>query len=454
MRQKFPIWFVKVLRIGITAILVVAPFYLTLSIWAYQFIKHLDLLKIWEEVGLSVITIVIIGFLTTHRVLAWRLLKNRLTVLLLLYALLIVGIGTYDLLSGQVSNSAVIYGWLTDLRPIAIFWLALLTVEISQLAGIKRFAWRKVLMIPAVIAILFGFLQATVLPNNFLSHFGYGPTTTLPYQTVDNQPSLVRVQSTMRGPDPFGAYIMVILLFVVGWYLVEKKSRPRLYLLGFGLLSLYVMYKTYSRSAELAFIISLIFLLVIKADRRYLRRHLVAIGSALVAAGAVLAIALAHHNYLAQNVLLHTSNRSTSAVSSNAQRAAAEKQGVKDIIHHPLGTGVGSAGPASRRNAKGPARIAENYFLQIGQELGIVGLVMFIVINIFIGHELWRRRSEELSSSLLAALVGLTIVCMFYHTWTDETLAYIWWGLAGIALAPAILTDRHKLKNGKNPQTT
>jgi hypothetical protein len=53
------------------------------------------------------------------------------------------------------------------------------------------------------------------------------------------------------------------------------------------------------------------------------------------------------------------------------------------------------------------------------------------------------RRRELLSQILFASLIGITFINFLSHAWTDDTLAYLWWGLAGIALAP-IITDRQK----------
>jgi O-antigen ligase len=105
---------------------------------------------------------------------------------------------------------------------------------------------------------------------------------------------------------------------------------------------------------------------------------------------------------------------------------------------------VGSAGPASFRNTDGVPKIAENYYLQLGQEVGVLGMALFIAINILVGVELWKLRTQTLSRILLASLVGITFINLVSHAWTDDTISYVWWGLAGIALSPVILKSRHK----------
>jgi hypothetical protein len=145
---------------------------------------------------------------------------------------------------------------------------------------------------------------------------------------------------------------------------------------------------------------------------------------------------------------LHTENGSSAPESSNYGHRAALERAVKDVAHHPLGSGVGTAGPQSVYNKDLP-RIAENYYLQIGQEIGIAGMILFIAIITLVLMELYHRKDDPMALALFASLLGLSMVGLLSHVWTDDTLAYIWWGLAGISLSPVILTDRHKLKNGK-----
>ncbi len=107
-----------------------------------------------------------------------------------------------------------------------------------------------------------------------------------------------------------------------------------------------------------------------------------------------------------------------------------------DVLSEPLGRGIGTAGPASVYNRPaGETRIADNYFVQITQEMGWAGLILFMSIYALVAKGLWLRRKDNLALALLVSLIGLSAVNLFSHAWTDDTLAYIWFGLAGIALA-------------------
>jgi len=177
---------------------------------------------------------------------------------------------------------------------------------------------------------------------------------------------------------------------------------------------------------------------------------LIAAGVAVIFAG-LLGLSL-RHNTSFEEAILHTDKNSKALVSSNQGHAAAFKNGIKDIIHQPLGAGVGTAGPASIYN-ENKGRIAENYYLQIGQEAGVLAMAVFIAIIILVGRELWLRRADPLAIALLASLAGLSFVNMLSHAWADDTISYLWWGLAAIYLAPAILkANKHKANEKPHSQ--
>jgi hypothetical protein len=161
----------------------------------------------------------------------------------------------------------------------------------------------------------------------------------------------------------------------------------------------------------------------------------------LLASGAVVAL---RNNDFVQNTIFHTDEHSTSKVSSNSAHVTYSIEAAKQIATEPLGRGPGTAGPAGVYNSGHPARIAENYFLQIGQELGWFGLGIFLAIYGLLARELWLRRGLLLGQLLLASFAGLTVMAMLMHLWTDDTAVYLWFGLAGIALAQPLGSKRAK----------
>jgi hypothetical protein len=426
-----------VLSWAVAGILVLLPFHAVFTTWLGSNFGHLDLFRVWKEMILvSIFPVILWEIWKSPKVKHW-LLHSWIVRLYLFYALLHLGLGLLALQNHDVNQEAFAYALLVNLRFIGFFIICYILASNN---GFLKRNWRAILLAPAAIVILFGIIQRFILPYDFLKHFGYGPDTIPAYQTVDSNIDYRRIQSTLRGANPLGAYLVLIIpaIFVV----LGKYRRAAAACL---LAALAALFYSYSRSAWVGVVLALA-LLIWWSKNYSLRLRELAIGLAvlMVLAGGVF---LLRSNQAAEDTLFHTSSASTSSQSSNEARSSAIKHGLSDVIHEPLGRGPGTAGPASFRNNRTP-RIAENYYLQIGQEVGLIGMAIFIAINILVGMQLWLRCGDPLAKILLASLIGLTFVNMVSHAWTDDTLAYLWWGLAGICLAPAILEPRHK-KNEK-----
>jgi O-antigen ligase len=136
--------------------------------------------------------------------------------------------------------------------------------------------------------------------------------------------------------------------------------------------------------------------------------------------------------------VLHTQTHSASKISSNDAHASALTSGLRDVVRQPFGDGPGTAGPASEHNTGHPARIAENYYVQVAQETGWLGLGLLLAITVLIVMELYQRLgTSPLALTLFVSFVGLAFVNLLSHAWADDTLAFLWWGLAGVALGSA-----------------
>jgi O-antigen ligase len=253
----------------------------------------------------------------------------------------------------------------------------------------------------------------------------------VPFETINNNPDYIRYASFLRGANPLGAYLL-IPFSVITVFLVRGRRDLRFVALWAATIAM--LFFSYSRAAWLGGIVVFIVIIPLTGLRSPRVRRGLFLGLPLVIISlSVLAIAL-HHNARFQNTFLHTQNHSRVAATSDAGHASATKAGFLDLVHHPLGSGPGTAGPASVYNNH-PARIAENYFIQVGQEVGWLGLAIFLLINCGVGYLLWVRRDDPLALALFASLLGLSIVNFLSHGWADDTLAYVWWGLAGIAVS-------------------
>ncbi len=420
-------------------ILALVPFHAFLTVWLSSFGLSYTALRLWSA-GLLLILVgcVTVWFVRDKTLRAWAA-QSYLIQLVALFVVINVVMGLRGLALGTVSAEAFWFGLLLNARYVT-FFVALLILARYDAWQLSKYV--RLVMVSAVIVSAFAVLQYAALPADFLRHFGYGPTTIEPVETINNNPDYIRVASTLRGANPLGAYMVVVIALIVAfWHRLQRKTLWGMVLA----LSTGALVFSFSRSAWLGLTVAVLFeiALHIKGRKEWLRAGAAA-GIAIVLLGGLL---LAFHtNRAVQNALYHTDDNSTVATSSNDKRSSALMSGLRDVIHEPLGRGTGSAGPASVHNTKAPARLAENYYLQLGQELGWAGLITYLALSVVVGSELWRRRDDPLVRGLLTAFVGLVVVNMLSHAWTDDTLAFTWWGLAGLVIGKA-LWQKNQVKN-------
>jgi O-Antigen ligase len=425
----------RLLTYGTATILVLMPLHAFLTVWLSSAIGNYTALRLWKE-SLLVVLVGAAVLLVYRQPQLFRRALWRKSIRLLgmyggAYALLTLTLGLVAYGAGRVDAQALGYGYISNLRFVMFF-------AVCFIAGVyyRRFwlaHWQKLLLYPAIAVLVLGLLQLLVLPPDILRHFGYGPNTIAPFIAVDQKVEFARAQSTLRGPNPLGAYLVIICAAIVALY-----ARTKHYLLKFGILvSLMVLFGTYSRSAWIGAIVALFGLGCMLLDTK--ARQILLGATGLFIAMGVFGIVLLQDNNTVQNIVFHTDETSQASRSSNEDRAGAITGGLGDIMSEPFGRGVGTAGPASVYN-NGSVRISENYFIQVGQEVGIIGLVLFVAICSLAGKVLWDIRDKNtLPGILLMSLIGLTLVNILSHVWADDTLAYIWWGFAGLCTGMYVL---------------
>lgn len=423
-------------------IILLMPFHAFLTVWGASVVGHYTALRLWKEVLLLVCGVAALFLLATDHKIRTHTLSRRLVWLIGIYGGLIALTGLWALHRHTVTPKALGYGAIVDSRFLIFF---LVSWAISLRLARLRSHWQWIVLWPSAIVILFGLLQIFVLPADFLKHFGYSASTIPPYETINHNAHYPRIIATLRGANPLGAYLLIPISFLAV-LLLRRKIQPKQIVLLLG--AIICLFFSFSRSAWLGGFISLGVAIGLSIHSKQAKRWLLICGSGLIVVVAGLFLVL-HNNARFQNFAFHTEDRSAVKHSSNQGHFSAVSEGLHDIEHEPLGEGTGTAGQASVYNTGHPARIAENYYLQVGQEVGVLGLVLFLLINVGVGYLLWIRRADSLALALFASFVGLFIVNMLSHAWGDDTLAYIWWGLAGIAMAPDLKEAREAIRDGK-----
>lgn len=422
----------------IAGILALLPFHAFITVWLASAVGHYTLLRLWKELLMVFVLAGTIYILAADKPLRQKLWNFWPARLIAIYSALLLAWAGAALAKDDVTAKAMWYGLLLNLRFLIFF---LVVWVIAAKSNFLARQWKKILLVPAMLVSAFAILQYLVLPYDFLKHFGYSAATIDPYETINNNINRLRVFSTLRGANPLGAYL-VIPLSALAFLLIKHRSKRKEGVLLFGGLLLALIF-SFSRSAWIGAALGLLAVAWALLKSRKARKMLALSLAGLVIFGGLLAVGL-RNNATFQNAIFHTDSASKIAISSNEGRVSALKAAANDIARQPLGSGVGTAGPASVYNQR-PARIAENYYLQIGQEAGIAGMVLFIAICAMVGKLLWNKRAGPLALWLLASLIGISFINLLSHAWTDDTLAYIWWGLAGLALATHYPADKRSL---------
>ncbi len=111
--------------------------------------------------------------------------------------------------------------------------------------------------------------------------------------------------------------------------------------------------------------------------------------------------------------------------------------GLDTIGSHPLGQGLGTAAGVGQRFSVQNLKVPENTYLNVGDELGIGPMLIFVMLTIvlvFKLRSLARARSDPLLMAAYTAGAGLAVAGWFLQIWLDFGVAWTYWGLAGAML--------------------
>jgi hypothetical protein len=114
------------------------------------------------------------------------------------------------------------------------------------------------------------------------------------------------------------------------------------------------------------------------------------------------------------------------------------REGVRTVLHHPQGFGLGNAGQTASRTGT-PIKAGESNYTEIGAETGVLGALLWTAwgLAIFAGLVATARRTRWWAVAGIAAAFGATLVLAVQtDVIGDPWMAYCLWALAGIALRP------------------
>lgn len=426
-RWRLEDWYALILLVILALIVVHAPLTVFMGSW---FPDYALLVKAWKEMlmlGALVLMIVLV-----RREHAWKeLFRDKLAWLVSAYVA--VHLASLWLWNGM---GAALAGLAIDLRYVAYFTLVYVLVVLYP-----RFAplVKKIALVGAMIVIGFGTLQI-VLPADSLKYIGYNSSTIEPYLTIDKNDDFVRLQSTLRGPNPYGAYAASLATIALAW-LVTRRNKFDWRIATLGAAAVLGTYLSYARSAYIALAAGAGIVLVTRFGRKIRIWQWIALG--IVGVVVVVSGVMLRDNDFVSNVVLHEDPQESGQVNSNDDHWSSLLHGLNAFAHQPLGAGIGSTGSASLLSDA--PQIIENQYLLIAHEVGWIGLALFVAIFSEIMRRLWRHRRDAWALGLFASGVGLALIGLILPVWVDDTVSIVWWGLAGAVVAMKVPSRSKRL---------
>ena len=251
------------------------------------------------------------------------------------------------------------------------------------------------------------------------------------YNTGDENNPIRRLVSTFLSPLASG-YALVVALIYVG-------SRPFRWWWALLAALLYVaLLYTHTRAALAALVLGLVVLAL--AQRRA--------APAVLAAGSIAFSALflvaypsigPSTSYTPEELEFLRQNAAEEGPATGGGRFPTEdssteshwrnlRDGVRLVLEHPQGHGLGNSGAVAKRT--GVAILAgESTYTELGVDAGIAGVVAFVLWNLALLAGLWRREAWVAASLVTVLAIGLQTDVLGIH-W----IAFTVWLAAGLAL--------------------
>lgn len=424
------------------------PLHIFLSTWLGTTFGALEFAKIAKDIVL-VLGFMAVAIASVRQVWLKRFFTDKLVWVIAAYGVFTVLMA----LTHNTQQSAEVLGVVYNLRFLVFFLYGMLLYKLYDGEQVFQKAV-KVALISGAIVGLFGVVQYTVLPDDALTHVGYSRENgVLPAFFIDDKPDLERVMSTVRDPNSLASYLVIIALLGMAGWLAHKNKRIKLFFTGVILLSLLSILLSFSRSGWLGLILGIGVFTAGYLLNKYSFKGLIKkykwwfISSTTALVLAAFALFAFKDSYLVQNVILHA-DQSTQLEDPNELRLRFWQESLQAGIEQPFGYGPGTAGLASIRNTEQGTILNENYYLQILHEVGIIGLVLFLAVIGLLLARLWkvfRQQNNLWALALFASLIGLCFTNFLVHIWSNEAVAYTFWGLAGLLVLSKINTKKKRV---------
>jgi len=312
------------------------------------------------------------------------------------------------------------------LKTLVIFWL--ITVTVNRLSRFRQMAWGLTLM---------GIPVAMTAIGNYLSGvFIGGPASQSLNRIVGYEAPLT------ENPNDLALMLNLILPLTLALWWSHPRRIVRIILLAVVALDVLAVIATFSRAGFLELVF--IFLIYSWKYRDRYRPNLVA---------AVLVVALACLALLPTNYVDHIGtilNKESDQTGSASERWNDMAAATNFVFEHPiLGAGIGMNILALNKERGAHWRMVHNLYLEYAVDLGLIGLSLFLVLQIgcfrLIG-EVQRRSARMpklhelscLAEGVRISLAAFSVGVFFYPV----AYQFYFYYLAGLAIASSTVYAR------------
>ncbi len=414
----------------------------------------LPFLAIWKELLLAVI--LVIAFIEIFKKRSFRL--DILDGLILLLS----AVAVFLFASKHQSLGTFALGFKYDLIPLLAFLV------------LRRVPWSdqfqklliSVLIVVGCIVSAYGII-AEFLPLRFFVWLGYSDLHSLysangplaAFQQLEGG-MMRRAQSVFSGPNQFGLWLFIPLGILLGQWSNNRVASGKWLVVSIMILVALVL--SFSRAAWIAAVVMIAFTFIRSTNALHCRKLCMVI----LGFFACFSLAVA---FLFPSVFFR--------INSSSDHLRKPVEAIRMTIKNPLGLGLGTAGPASNRMSDTCVQLpkdadfswakdrqdlcvfvdsmqvqpsdrvcscpllTENWYLQIGVELGVIGFVLYLMLTFLLlkwlvvsGQWLVLPTNHYPLFTFLSFL-GLSLAALFLHAFEDSAVAYSVWVLLAVAFA-------------------
>jgi hypothetical protein len=235
--------------------------------------------------------------------------------------------------------------------------------------------------------------------------------------------SIQRIPSLLAGPNAFGLYL-AFLFPALYWWVYLRKREWRIFF-SISILLTFFLTTTFSRSAWLAGGIVLLSILYLITQDTIGRSKAACIFGVPITLGILSLLFIP--SLRNSNILNH--NDSSNQRIQQYKRVWDERS---EISWH--GRGIGMAGLSSQnRLDNGPNNWTENTLLDIYEQLGWVGLLLYLGVWVTIGYILWMK-SGQMRFISLAVLIAVFVASLTISLTTGEVGIFLAFYLLSLGL--------------------